>query len=120
MDRCKFIISNSIFQKNQRRIENAQRIWNKYRGPLSRDSKTIRRMIKKYGIPPERRPEVCLLFLLIFQAWMILSGAAQKMKENQGYYKKILDMNKDEWSSTTAYKVIDKVRKMIILIFHRI
>lgn len=61
------------------------------------DVQKVQQRVRRCGIPPAYRPSL----------WLQLSGAAKKLKENEGYYEKMLQIHSKQLQSRT-YEEIEK------------
>lgn len=62
------------------------------------EKQKVQSKVRQCGIPPTYRPTI----------WLQLSGAAKKLKENEGYYTKMLDIHAKQIQHTT-YAEIERV-----------
>jgi hypothetical protein len=80
-------------------LEKSNKKWNALKGDLADPKlhKDLKKLVKKYGIPPAHRP----------RAWMKISGASKLMAENTGYYKRILGVHSNQ-ANASWFSQIEK------------
>lgn len=108
-DKYGFIVRkrHTNFEAYQRYLDQQLPMWEKlmstYPENFNPKSRSIKQMIRQ-GIPDKYRPKL----------WLEISGAAQSMKQNVGYFESLLKTNKDK--SSSAIREINEVEKIALFL----